>query len=394
LLFACLKCLGDGPYIQEATSYAKIEGLIEREASLQALQQEVNDWKIYQARFLRTLHNTSTEEGSAMINVTLLTTNYNMTITPTSTVWDIKLFLEKVTSTPAKSFRLLFAGTELKVLSPTRQLNTLIDMGITGGVSMAALIGMNAFAGQSNVRGLSCGLDGNPIGADLIPDGGLQGYGVAVLQLYPFDFEPPKSALQAMGLALTLWVSNVPSLVEFQRVLSQPNMKQLWVISTSSNCIPSQYIQAMVDFNQQGGSLYLWGDNDPYNDAVNPVIAKTVPGILLAENYYACKQVSHRPAGNNGPGFSDHYIFTGVINLFEGNTIARFKGHNPKIKYIMNSSEGQPALGIVEAEAGCGRIAIDCGFTRLFCSWDDAGTARFVKNIAGWLCALDDDAPY
>lgn len=28
---------------------------------------------------------------------------------------------------------------------------------------------------------------------------------------------------------------------------------------------------------------------------------------------------------------------------------------------------------------------IDGGFTRLAVSWDDAGTARFVKNAAAWL---------
>ena len=30
-------------------------------------------------------------------------------------------------------------------------------------------------------------------------------------------------------------------------------------------------------------------------------------------------------------------------------------------------------------------MVIDGGFTRLAVNWDDAGTARFVKNAAAWL---------
>jgi len=58
----------------------------------------------------------------------------------------------------------------------------------------------------------------------------------------------------------------------------------------------------------------------------------------------------------------------------------------------MYSSVAKPALGVCgDNIAGVGRLAIDAGFTRLYCSWDDAGTAAFVKNIAAWLCALDAD---
>jgi hypothetical protein len=31
------------------------------------------------------------------------------------------------------------------------------------------------------------------------------------------------------------------------------------------------------------------------------------------------------------------------------------------------------------------RLVMDGGFTRLEVSWDDAGTARYVKNAAAWL---------
>jgi len=195
-----------------------------------------------------------------------------------------------------------------------------------------------------------------------------------------------------MGLKLKIW-KGIPSFAEFQTTLNAPETKQLWVISTNSDCIPSQFLTEIQSFHRRNGALYLLGDNDPYNVSVNTVLARVLPGLTLSGNYHGAKLVSAR-SGASGPGFEPHYIFTGVQNLYEGITIARFTGRHSSIQYIMNSSEGQPVLGIVEGtDNGCGRIAVDGGFTRLFHTWDNAGSARFVKNIAGWLCALDDDCP-
>ena len=149
--------------------------------------------------------------------------------------------------------------------------------------------------------------------------------------------------------------------------------------------------QVIKNFYQRGGALYLWGDNDPCNAAVNPVIADVMPGIYLHGNYTACKYVHPRTIAA-AAGFDVHPIFTGIQKLYEGHTIARFGGTNPRLRFIMSSTEPQPALAICDDNlGGCGRIAIDVGFTRLYCSWDDAGTAKFVKNIAAWLCNLDSD---
>jgi hypothetical protein len=55
----------------------------------------------------------------------------------------------------------------------------------------------------------------------------------------------------------------------------------------------------------------------------------------------------------------------------------------------MSSTEPRDALAVCDDNlGGCGRIAIDVAFTKLYCSWDDAGS---VKNITAWLCNLDSD---
>jgi len=36
-----------------------------------------------------------------------------------------------------------------------------------------------------------------------------------------------------------------------------------------------------------------------------------------------------------------------------------------------------------------GRVFVDCAFTKLFCNWDDEGTARFVINVTTWLLGIE-----
>jgi hypothetical protein len=230
--------------------------------------------------------------------------------------------------------------------------------------------------------------------------GGCQGLTVMVIQLYNregFDFKLPLAALQQMGFNVILYVPNalystLPSLDEFEKQLEECN--QVWVISTNSNVIPPEYIASLAEANRKGVSLYLWGDNDPFNVAVNSVLEQVLPGATLHSSYNGTKKVRYYegPFVTGQAGFAAHQIFTGIASLHEGVTIARFNGSHPRLKFIMNSSEGQPALGICEADDDSGRIAVDCGYTRLFPSnWDTAGTERFVKNIAGWLCNIDGD---
>jgi hypothetical protein len=70
---------------------------------------------------------------------------------------------------------------------------------------------------------------------------------------------------------------------------------QLWVISSNSNSIPATHIAAISNYFNRGGNLYLWGDNDPSNAGVNPVIAAVMPGVQLTGNYHATKYVGVRP---------------------------------------------------------------------------------------------------
>jgi hypothetical protein len=43
-------------------------------------------------------------------------------------------------------------------------------------------------------------------------------------------------------------------------------------------------------------------------------------------------------------------------------------------------------------EKECGRVVVDCGFTKLYLQWDAAGTARYIVNSCIWLLSLEQKA--
>jgi len=67
---------------------------------------------------------------------------------------------------------------------------------------------------------------------------------------------------------------------------------------------------------------------------------------------------------------------------------------------LATSSHGRPVILYADNDKftpNCGRVMVDCGFTKLYLQWDTAGTARYVKNAAIWLLGLEHrlatDAP-
>ncbi len=266
----------------------------------------------------------------------------------------------------------------------------LSEFGVSSGASVEAIVTISKYAGMSKISGMATDRHGNVIGAEseLALDGGFAGHTVAILNLCGINIGNPITALRQQGFTERQWTS-IPSISEFNNVLS--NCIQLWVISTTSAILPSQHITSVLNFYNSGKSLLLLGDNDPCNEAVNQIIPLIFPGVRLHQNYPACKYVTPRNSPN-GAGFDPHPIFTGISNLYEGHTIARYSSSHPRLKFIMSSTEPSPSLAICDDNLnGCGRVAIDCAFTRLYCSWDDAGSSKYVKNIAAWLCGLDSD---
>src|SRR5689334_1501806 len=55
------------------------------------------------------------------------------------------------------------------------------------------------------------------------------------------------------------------------------------------------------------------------------------------------------------------------------------------VSFLLLSSQ----LQVVCNEKFPGRIIVDCGWTKMYCSWKEAGTARYVTNATIWLLSLE-----
>ncbi len=261
---------------------------------------------------------------------------------------------------------------------------------------LTAYLSISQYSGQSQIlHNQGTDKHGNPLGdtASLGQKGGFKGKKIAVFDFYGKCGKLYDAPLKQMGFELIKDLSAVEADASpdtLRAFLAQ--VDQLWIISSSESCklSPAQ-IEVIVVFNAFGGGLYLWADNEPFVVEANAVLARISPGVSLDGDYEADKLIGPM-ISNSGPGFvAQHPIFTGVVKLYEGETICTFSGIAcPRIKFVMNNSEGKPALGIIDDQKA-GRVAIDCGYTRLFCKWNGAGTARFVCNIAAWLCSPDKD---
>ena len=100
-------------------------------------------------------------------------------------------------------------------------------------------------------------------------------------------------------------------------------------------------------------------------------------------NLPAGKTVGVSGESSNRAGIvNGHLISTGVANVYEGVTIATI---NPTQEFspLIYGSDDNLVTAIYELDGK--RAIIDGGFTRLYVSWNTAGTGRYVKNAAAWL---------
>jgi hypothetical protein len=203
-----------------------------------------------------------------------------------------------------------------------------------------------------------------------------------------FDFELPKQALIAKGFELQL-LTSVPEAAALKQILDQ--CCQLWVISSAGAHFSGEQITAVQDFVDRGNGLFLWGDNTPFDREVNNFLGKLrqTPGITMSWNGGTHSQlVKPVPDCSRANGFCDsHAVFTGIETLYEGCTIGHL--HNVEncagFVRLMRGSDGGLVTGAFDQ--GGQRIIIDGGFTRLYRQFwaGQAGTARFVINVACWL---------
>jgi hypothetical protein len=222
---------------------------------------------------------------------------------------------------------------------------------------------------------------GNAAGSqyDLAVDGAFAGQTVAVLQLYNFDFENARGALREKGFSVYRWSNATPTPAVLRESLARAN--QFWLISGSTRTLTDAHVQVIREFFNAGHGVYIWGDNEPYYADAN-ALAEGLFGGRMEGNLIG-SQVVPLQGSNGGPGIlRDHLLSTGLEQLFEGITIATIQP-NDALRPLLYGSARNLVTAFYDHDGR--RAILDGGFTRLYNSWDTAGTARYVKNSAAWL---------
>lgn len=219
---------------------------------------------------------------------------------------------------------------------------------------------------------------------DLARDGAFEGQTVAVIQLCTeFDFSLPKAALKEKSFGVYRWFAQAPGPKELEEALQKST--QLWVVSGTSRQLTDEHVKIIKRFFDAGHGVYIWGDNDPYYADAN-VLAEALLGSSMSGNLPGNVTVTLKTKDSKSGLLPGHLLTTGIQNLFEGITIATLTP-GQDMKPLLYGSAGNLVTAIYEKDGK--RAILDGGFTRLYCSWDTAGSARYVKNAAAWLANVE-----
>jgi len=221
---------------------------------------------------------------------------------------------------------------------------------------------------------------------DLAVDGAFDGETVAVMQLYSgFSFDEPQAALKEKGFSVYRWIENPPTPEDLEKALEKSC--ELWIISDSYQKLTPEHLKVIKKYFDAGHGIYIWGDNDPYYADAN-YVAQELIGVSMHGNLEGGQNVGLMKGEkySDNPALSglmpNHLITTGLQNVFEGITIATIDQNNTLTPLIYGSA-GNLVTATYEKDGK--RVILDGGFTRLYCSWETAGTGRYVKNAAAWL---------
>lgn len=239
---------------------------------------------------------------------------------------------------------------------------------------------------------------------DLAVDGAFDGQTVLIIDQTGNTLVNTRAALKEKGLASVVFPNGrTPTVAELRDALKKSC--QLWLISNGDQRLSDEHIALIKAFFEAGHGVYLWGDNDPLYVDTNRIANALVPGLRMEGNILGEVAVGIADGDARVGLRAGHLITTGLEHLYEGTSIATiqftpgqgrnlelYDGHpgpsrSPRLPQgftpILYGSAGN--LVTVAYEKDGKRLIMDGGFTRLAVSWDDAGTARYVKNAASWL---------
>lgn len=245
----------------------------------------------------------------------------------------------------------------------------------------------SASAGANLIHGVGSDPYGNAAGHeyDLIDDGSLSHARVAVVKLCrEVSLFQPRVALERKGFSF-IELSGPTAWSGQQLSASLADAAELWVISDSCVRLTADAVDVIEDFFRSGRGVYIWGDNDPYFADAN-VILRRLFGVAMFGNFPGDRVVPMCSEMNQVGLVPGHLVTTGLVNVYEGITIAEV-ATTESLRPLIYASDGRVVTAAYDQE-GC-RAIVDGGFTRLYNRWESAGTDRYIVNAAAWLLNVE-----
>ncbi len=247
----------------------------------------------------------------------------------------------------------------------------------------------SAWAGVNRIAAARADEHGNAAGSDydLIRDGALEATKIVILNLLeePERFTRLVSALQKKGFEVQFIVPPDPALDNLAETLAAAS--QLWILSGRFRHLSDQNLGVIESFFRSGRGVYVWGDNDPYFVDANLLLRRMVGAHMFGDT--PGRQVVGLRGEASLVGLTPgHPISTGLVNIWEGVTIAEVS-RTTQLSPLIVGSSGQVVTATYDV--GGLRAVVDGGFTRLYDeNWDmTAGTSRYVVNAAAWLLNVE-----
>jgi hypothetical protein len=108
--------------------------------------------------------------------------------------------------------------------------------------------------------------------------------------------------------------------------------------------------------------------------------------VVMFGNSLGDQVVSMLTSGKTSGLVPGHLVTTGLVNIFEGITIAEVPT-TELLRPLVYGSNGRVVTAYFDHD-GC-RAIVDGGFTRLHYKWESAGTDRYIVNAAAWLLNIE-----
>jgi len=139
----------------------------------------------------------------------------------------------------------------------------------------------------------------------------------------------------------------------------------------------------------------LWADNGPFVYHANLVL-KRLMKTELGGSTPGQKSLTAGTGKDKQTFDGKHLVTSGITQLYEGTTVSYPLVGLGDLQVLATSSDGHPVICYADNQprgklvTTRGRVMVDCGFTRLWVEFNEAGTSRYIANSTIWMLGIDN----